>query len=176
MQLRCPHCRSLVRIAEAMRRYFGMPVRCHECARVLVVPPQSPLYDSALPADSVRPLDRSVSAARCFHERMCHACGHRIRLPGLEWPLADLVMRCAHCDTPIGTGRARGISTTSIILALVVGITAGCGLLWLDHAGLIALRNLDASRLLFAVKAGVEDWWISLEQLQWRDWYNPPSE
>ena len=70
MQLRCPHCRSLVRIAEAMRRYFGMVVRRHEYALVLVVPPQTPLYDSALPADSVRPLHRSVSAARCFHERI----------------------------------------------------------------------------------------------------------
>ena len=77
MQLRCPHCRSLVRIDEAMRRYFGMPVRCHECARLFVVPPQSPLYDSVLPADSVRPLDRSVSAARCFHQPNAGPAGTR---------------------------------------------------------------------------------------------------
>ena len=52
----------------------------------------------------------------------------------------------------------------------------GRGVLWLDHAGLIALRNLDASRLLVTMKAGIADWWVSLEQLRWRDWCNPPSE
>ena len=176
MQLRCPHCRSLVRIDDAMRRYFGMPVQCHECARLFVVPPQSPLYDSALPADSVRPLDRSVSAARCFHERICHACGHKLRVPGLDWPAAGPVMRCSHGDAELGISKARGIGTTPIILALVTGIAGGCGVIWLDHAGLIALQNLDASRLLFTITAGARDWWVSLEQLQWRDWYNPPSE
>ena len=139
MQLRCPHCRSLVRIAEAMRRYFGMPVRCHECARVFVVLPQSPLYDSALPADGP-------------------------------------VMRCSHCDAELGTSEARGIGTSPVILALVIGIIARCGVLWLDHARLIMLRNLDASRLLVTMKGRVGDWWVSLEQLRWRDWCNPPSE
>ena len=176
MQLRCPHCRSLVRIDDAMRRYFVMPVQCHECARLFVVPPQSPLYDSALPADSARPLDRSVSTARCFHERICHACGHKLRVPGLDWPAAGPVMRYSHCDTELGISKAQGIGTTPIILALVTGIAGGCGVIWLDHAGLIALQNLDASRLLFTIKAGAHDWWVSLEQLQWRDWYNPPSE
>ena len=165
MQLGCPHCRSLVRIAEAMRRYFSMPVRCNECARVFLVPLQSPLYDSALPADTVRPLDRSVSAAICFHERICRACRRKVRVPGLERPVDGRVMRCSHCDAELDTSEARGI-----------GIIAGCGVLWLDHAGLIALRNLDASRLLVTMKAGVWDWWVSLEQLRWRDWYNPPSE
>ena len=93
-----------------MRRYFGMPVRCHECARVFVVPPQSPLCDSALQADPVRLLDGPV-------------------------------MRCSHSDT-----------------------------------GLIALLNLDALHLLVTMKAEIRDWWVSLEQLRWRDWYNPPSE
>ena len=143
---------------------------------MFVVPPQSPLYDSALPADSVRPLDRSVSAARCFHERICHACGHKLRVPGLDWPAAGPVMRCSHCDAELGISKARGIGTTPIILALVTGIAGGCGVIWLDHAGLIALQNLDASHLLFTIKAGARDCWVSLEQLQWRDWYNPPSE
>jgi len=66
-------------------------------------------------------------------------------------------MRCSHCDAELGTSEARGIGTTPVILALVIGIIAGCGVLWLDHAGLIALRNLDASRLLVTVKAGVRD-------------------
>ena len=176
MQLRCPHCRSLVRIDDAMRRYFGSPVQCHECSRMFVVPPQSPLYDSALPADSVRPLDRSVSAARCFHERICQACRHKVRVPGLDWPAAGPVMRCPHCDAELGTSKARGIGTRPVILALITGIAFGCGVLWLDHAGLIALQNLDASRLLITVTAEARDWWVSLEQLQWRDWYNPPSE
>ena len=85
-------------------------------------------------------------------------------------------MRCSHCDAELGISKARGIGTTPIILALVTGIAGGCGVIWLDHAGLIALQNLDASRLLFTIKAGARDWWVSLEQLQWRDWYNPPSE
>ena len=176
MQLRCPHCRSLVRIDDAMRRYFGKPVQCRECSRMFVVPPQSPLYDSALPADSVRPLDRSVSAARCFHERICQACRHKVRVPGLDWPAAGPVMRCPHCDAELGKSKARGIGTTPVILALITGIACGCGVLWLDHAGLIALQNLDASRLLITVTVGARDWWVNLEQRQWRDWYNPPSE
>ena len=85
-------------------------------------------------------------------------------------------MRCSHCDAELGTGEEQGIGTTPVILALVIDIIAGCGVLWLTHAGLIALRNLDASRLLVAMKAGVRDWRVSLEQLRWRDWYNPPSE
>ena len=176
MQLRCSHCRSLVRITEAMRRYFGMPVRCHEYAQVFVVPRQNPLYDSALPADSVRPLDRSVSAARCFHERICRASRRKIRIPSLERPVDGRVMRFSHCDAELDTSEARGIGTTPVILAPVIGIITGCGVLWLDHAGLIALGNLDASRLLVTTKAGVGGWWVSLEQLRWRDWYNPPSE
>ena len=159
-----------------MRRYFSMLVRCHEYARVLVVLPQSPLYDSALPADSVRPLDRSVSAARCFHERICRACKRKVRSPGLERPADGPAMRCSYCDVELGTSEARGIRTTPVILALVIGIIARCDVLWLDNAGLISLRNLDASRLLVTMKAGVGDWWVSLEQLRWRDWCNPPSE
>ncbi|MEC7093541.1 MAG: hypothetical protein VXX00_04075 [Pseudomonadota bacterium] len=176
MQLRCPHCRSLVRITDAMPRYFGMPVRCHEYARMFVVPPQNPLYDPALPADSVRPLDRSVSAARCFHKRVCRACRRKVRISGLERPAGGPVMRCSHCYVELGTSKARGIGTTPVILALVIVIIAGCGVLWLEHAGLIALRNLDTSRLLVTMKAGVGGWWVSLEQLKWHDWYNPPLE
>ena len=60
-------------------------------------------------------------------------------------------------DEELGTSEAQGIETTPVILALVIGIIAGCGVLWLDHAGLIALRNLDASCLLVTMKAGVRD-------------------
>ena len=83
MQLHCTHCLSLVRIAEAMRRYSGIPVWCHKCARVFVVPPQSLLYDSTLLADPVRPPDRSISATRCFHKSICRACRRKVRVPGL---------------------------------------------------------------------------------------------
>ena len=124
-----------------MRRYFSMLVRCHEYARVLVVLPQSPLYDSAMPADMVRPLNRSVSAARCFHERICRACRRKVRIPGLERPADGPLMRCSHCDAELGTSEARGIRTTPVILALVIGIIAGCDVLWLNDAGLIALQN-----------------------------------
>ena len=143
---------------------------------MFVVPPQSPLFDSALPTDTVRPLDRSVSAARCFHERICRACRRKIRIQGPERPADGPAMRFSHCDVELGTSEARGIRTTPVILALVIGIIARCDVLWLDNAGLISLRNLDASRLLVTMKAGVGDWWVSLEQLRWRDWCNPPSE
>ena len=96
---------------------------------MFVVPPQSPLYDLALPAGSVRPLDRSVSAARCFHERICRACRRKVWIPGLERPADGPVMRCSHCDAELGTSDARGIGTTTVILALVIGIIAGCGVL-----------------------------------------------
>ena len=75
-------------------------------------------------------------------------------------------MRCSHCDAELGTGEEQGIGTTPVILALVIDIIAGCGVLWLDQAGLIALRNLHASRLLVTMKAGVRDLWVSLEQLR----------
>ena len=96
--------------------------------------------------------------------------------PGLERPADGPVMRCSHCDVELDTSEARGIRIIPVILALVIGIVARYGVLWLDHAGLIALRNLDASRLLVTMKAGVQGLWVSLEQLRWRDWYNPPSE
>ena len=108
---------------------------------MFVVPLQSPLYDLALPADSVHPLDRSVSMARCFHERICRACRRKVRVPGLERPVDGRVMRCSHCDAELDTSEARGIGTTPVILALVIGIIAGCGVLWIDHAGLITLRT-----------------------------------
>ena len=92
---------------------------------MFVVPPQSPLYDTVLPADTVHPLDRSVSAARYFHQRICRACRRKVRIPGLERPADDPVMRCSHCDAELGTGEARGIGTTPVILALVIGIIPG---------------------------------------------------
>ena len=49
------------------------------------------------------------------------------------------------------------MGTTPINLALVIGITSGYGVFLLDHAGLIALRNLDASSLLVTVNAGFWD-------------------
>ena len=129
MQLSCPDCRFLVGNAEAMRRYFGMPVRCDECARVFVVPPQSPLYGSALPADSVHSLNRSVSAARCFHERICQACRRKVRIPSLERLGDGPMMRYPHCDAEFGTSEARGIGTKPVILAPVIDVIAVCGLL-----------------------------------------------
>ena len=116
--------------------------------------PQSPLYGPVLPADSVRPLDRSVSATRYFHERICRACRRKFRVPDLERPANGRVMRCPHCDAKLGIGETRGIGTTPVIRALVIGITAGCGVLWLDHAGLTTPQSLVASRLLVTVPAG----------------------
>jgi len=50
--------------------------------------------------------------------------------------------------------RGAGYRIKPVIPALIIAITAGCSVRWLNHAGLIALRNLDASRLLVTVKAG----------------------
>ena len=129
---------------------------------------RAPKSASARPSPSV-PGSQPTSSASIFSR----VAGGRT---SLERPADGPVMRCSHCDAELGTSEARGIGTTPVILALVIGIIAGCGVLWLDHAGLIALWNLDSSRLLVTVKAGVRDWWVSLEQLRWRDWYNPPSE
>ena len=88
----------------------------------------------------------------------CRACRHKVSIPGLERPADSPVMRCSHCDAELGTSEARGIGTPPVILALVIGIIAGSGVLQLDHAGLIALQNLDASRLPVTMKAGVRYW------------------
>ena len=85
-------------------------------------------------------------------------CRRKVRIPGLERPADGPVMRCSHCDAEFGTSETRGIGNTPVILALVIRIIAGCGMLWLDHAGLIALRNLDASCLLITMEARVRHW------------------
>ena len=135
MELRCPHCRSLVGLPDAMRRYFGMPVTCHECRRSFVVPPQSPLHDAALPADSIRPLDRSLSAARCFHE---HGPAANVAT-GSGFPAGQAICRrqpfmpLLQHGSEIGgpSGQAGALSLRS----LVVGIGVGGAILWLDHQG-----------------------------------------
>ena len=105
---------------------------------MFVVSPPSPLYDLALLADSLRPLDRPVSAVRCFHKRICRVCRRKVRVPGLKRPAEGLVKRCSHCDAELGTSEVRGIGATPVILALVIGIIAESGVLWLYHARLIA--------------------------------------
>ena len=101
---------------------------------MFVVPPQSPLYDSALLANSVRPLDRSVSAARCFHKHICRVCTRKVRVPGLKRPADNPVKPYSHCGAELGTSVARGTGTTPVIQALVMGIIAGSSVHWLDHA------------------------------------------
>ena len=96
---------------------------------MFVVPPQSPLYDLALPANSARPFDRYVSAARYFHERICRACRRKVRFLGLKRPADGAVIRCSHCNAELGTSEARSVGTTPAILALVIRIIAGCGVL-----------------------------------------------
>ena len=78
-------------------------------------------------------------------------------------------MRRSHRNAKLNTSMARGIGTTPVILALVIGITVGYSMHWLDHVGLIALQKIDESRLLITVKAAIKDWWVSLKQLRWRD-------
>ncbi len=152
MQLRCPYCRSLVGLPDAMRRYFGMPVTCHDCRHAFVVPPQNPLHDAAIPADTVRPLDRSISAVRCSHEHGCRRCGHRFRIAGLDPPPVRISLACPYCDAPVGYGGPRGLAPGAVVTVLILGILAGGRVLWLDHQGLIALRNLEASQLLLEWK------------------------
>lgn len=113
MQLRCPHCRSLVGVPDGMRCYFGMPVACHLCQRRFVVPPQSPLHDAALPADSVRPLDRSISAIRCFHEHRCPHCRHQLRVPGMNQPTMRIELSCPYCETKLAIGGPAQAGTKS---------------------------------------------------------------
>ena len=161
MQLRCPHCRSLVGVPDGMRCYFGMPVACHLCQRAFVVPPQSPLHDAALPADSVRPLDRSISAIRCFHEQACPHCQRQLRIPGLNKPTRRIDLSCPYCETTLTIGGAPRLAPKAIITALVIGLLMGGGVLWLDQAGLIALQNFQASHLLLEWKQALQRLGIS---------------
>ena len=64
-------------------------------------------------------------------------------------------MRCSHRNAKLSTSVARSNGTTPVILALVVGITVGYRMHWLDHVGLVALQNMDASRLVVTVKAAI---------------------
>jgi len=162
MQLRCPRCRSLVEVPVQLNRYFGMPVACHLCRHVFAVPPQNPLDDSALPHRLVGPLDRSVSAARCSHERACPCCQHRIRLPGFDPAIGPLALSCLYCRTRFTLREGGGIRPGLVAAAFGGGIVLGLLLLWLDHEGVIALRQLHAMERLVEGARLVRQWMMSI--------------
>ena len=64
-------------------------------------------------------------------------------------------MRCSNRNAKLSTSVARGIGTTLVIMALVIGITVAYSMHWIDHVGLIAPQNIDKSRLLVTIKAAI---------------------
>lgn len=153
MQLCCPRCRSPVEVPHQLSRFFNMPVACHLCRRVFAVPPQGPLHDSPAPNNSVpnsllRALDRSISAERCSHERTCPACLRTIRIPGLDPAIGPLDLSCPYCQANFRLEAGGGIQPRIIAVALGLGIVIGLAVLWLDHEGMIALRQLQLAEPL----------------------------
>ena len=158
MQLCCPRCRSPVEVPHQLSRFFNMPVACHLCRRVFAVPPQGPLHDSPVPNSPVpnnsvpnslmRALDRSISAERCSHERTCPACLRTIRIPGLDPAIGPLDLSCPYCQANFRLEAGGGIQPRIIAVALGLGIVIGLAVLWLDHEGMIALRQLQLAEPL----------------------------
>ena len=163
MQLCCPRCRSPVEVPHQLSRFFNMPVACHLCRRVFAVPPQGPLHDSpvpnspapnnsvpnnSVPNSLLRALDRSSSAERCSHERTCPACLRTIRIPGLDPAIGPLDLSCPYCQANFRLEAGGGIQPRIIAVALGLGIVIGLAVLWLDHEGMIALRQLQLAEPL----------------------------
>jgi len=158
MQLCCPRCQSPVEVPHQLSRFFNMPVACHLCRRVFAVPPQGPLHDSPVPNSPVpnnsvpnsllRALDRSISAERCSHERTCPACLRTIRIPGLDPAIGPLDLSCPYCQANFRLEAGGGIQPRIIAVALGLGIVIGLAVLWLDHEGMIALRQLQLAEPL----------------------------
>ena len=139
------------------------PVLQHACRLSSVptgfaVPPQGPLHDSPVPNNSVpnnsvpnsllRALDRSISAERCSHERTCPACLRTIRIPGLDPAIGPLDLSCPYCQANFRLEAGGGIQPRIIAVALGLGIVIGLAVLWLDHEGMIALRQLQLAEPL----------------------------
>lgn len=61
-------------------------------------------------------------------------------------------LTCPYCEAPLDYGGARGLAPGAVVTVLILGIVAGGAVLWLDHQGLIAIRNLEASQLLLEWK------------------------
>ena len=166
MPLRCPRCRSLVEVPDQLSRYFSMPVSCHTCQRVFAVPPQIPFHDSGVPYSPVQQLERSVSAERTSHERSCPACRRRVRLPGLDPAIGPLELCCPYCRALICLRKATGVRAGFVASALGLGIVLGLAVLWLDHQGMIALRQLHLTEMFLeqtrALQDLVTEWYVQL--------------
>ena len=158
MPLRCPRCRSLVEVPNQLNRFFNMPVACHICRRIFAAPPQSPLHDSAVPQRLVGPLDRSISAERCSHERACPSCRRPVRLPGLDRSIGPLDLSCPYSRARFRLEASGGISPRVIAAALGLGLVFGLAVLWLDHQGIIALRQLRLTQTVLDWARDMRHW------------------
>lgn len=75
-----------------------------------------------------------------------------MRLPGLDRPGEPVNLSCPYCNAGFSVGGPRRLRAGPVIVALIAGVGAGAIILWLDHTGMIALDNLEASRLLLEWK------------------------
>ena len=173
MQLCCPRCRSLVEVPDKLSRFFNMPVACHLCGRVFAVPPQSPLDDGHMPHSRLRPLDRSISAERCSHERSCPSCQRPVRIPGLDPAIGPLDLSFPYCEAEFRLQAGGGIGLYAISVTFGLGIVLGLVILWLDHEGIIALHRLQLTEMLLEWARQLRQW---AGTRRWRGWYSPPSE
>ena len=101
-----------------------------------------------MPNSLLRALDRSISAERCSHERTCPACLRTIRIPGLDPAIGPLDLSCPYCQANFRLEAGGGIQPRIIAVALGLGIVIGLAVLWLDHEGMIALRQLQLAEPL----------------------------
>ena len=147
MQLECPHCQNALAVADSLRRYYDMPVRCHQCRHVFTLTRQTPRDDSGLAHDPRQPLDRSVSARRSHHMIVCQGCGAGLRVPGQRLD-AVLTITCPHCLASFVHHQTGRVARSDwLIIGLLVGIAAGCAVLWAHFEGYIELRNLGEGEL-----------------------------
>jgi predicted Zn finger-like uncharacterized protein len=170
MQLECPQCQNALTVPDSLRRYYDIPVRCHHCRHVFTIQKQSPRDDRGPAHDVRRPLDRSVSARHSHHMIVCQGCGGDLRVPGQEQRQEQggpLRLACAYCLASFPyTGAGTAVCLDRVMIGLLVGIAAGCVVLWGHHEGYIELRNLlDGAWFGDAVRFINDKWLAGLRQM-----------
>ena len=169
MHLECPHCQNALTVPDSLRRYYDMPVRCHQCRHVFTIQKQSPHDDWGPAHDVRRPLDRSVSARHSHHMIVCQGCGADLRVPGQERGQEQgkrqdgpLRLACPYCLASFSHYRAGNAARLDrVMIGLVVVIAAGCVVLWGHHEGYIELWNLVVGAWFGDAVRFINDTWLA---------------
>lgn len=137
MHLTCPHCTRTGSISDGFKRYFGMPVACHNCFNVYFVKP-SP--DEAL----------AMSINDKNHSMRCSGCGLQLIVAGDRRQTRDSVLSCPACHSRVI--HQPGFSTSRVMaifagLCLMVG--ALLALLHFTHILTIDPVNITKSALYY---------------------------